>query len=517
MTQVWERYVNHFGYEPQTSSQLQKFSATTIGGGIKISFKQCRETFNKLKGTFKKLFYRLDYDSNELLVSGYIHNINPLTPKDIILLCLSFFHANVKWLYINCGKIYKMLNIESKQQYNIQINTFKLTSNTHNIYNRRVSNPSNKPYLFHLKKTSKLFQFLIPKTLSKNAVNATKSEQYLDQFDKYTQFQCLLSNDLLWFWPLLLSEGKKDLINCYSVNIPPINNSVNRFCQPIMHSYSKSKDCLIQIGGLWVNSINILNSNGWKSYFNHLQYDVRLSGLCLINNDKKLLVMGGIIGNDIESIDNVSDCVQLIDLDALNVDTKCNLVSSMQQKRYEFVCATDDIFVYVGCGYKWDMNKNMNLASKRVEYYDLNKDKWMYLGNETNETHLFDNLLWIDRENPNIIYIGGDTLGFDDNYTGYEWHPDDFKDIISSSESEQDDDDNDDHDDNDDGNSKNYKNNLSDNFAYYEKKYTVKMCGKGHLEYIDKRDHIQTWKLWNNTAIKQLFHYEKDDNKQICI
>ena len=209
------------------------------------------------------------------------------------------------------------------------------------------------------------------------------------------------------------STNDKAIINGYYVNLPELQ-------QP-----------LTSVTSIIDNQKNKIYTIGRSEYGKNYIYDLDLECAELEWNRNEGILTKKIFGSSLTIINktnynqNNNDTILMCggrninrniinDVNILNLTSKTIInMKAMNHKRAYFNCVSykgNNTFI-VGGGYE---------GCKTLEVFDIIKDEWMIIPQETNYSHEYNSCLWIDNCNQNIVYCCGKKLGYDQlDHLGY--------------------------------------------------------------------------------------------------
>ena len=147
----------------------------------------------------------------------------------------------------------------------------------------------------------------------------------------------------------------------------------------------------------WINSQKITVNE---------RYGVKLQPI----EGHNILMIGGFensMASKAVDLFSVGNSTNLSDSDSATDSTNLN-ITEMVKARYKPGCCWESQRkrVVVGGGYG---SKQSSLRS--VEYCDLICDKWIEIKHQTLGEHMFSPVVWVDSQQPDIVYIGGREIG----------------------------------------------------------------------------------------------------------
>eukprot|EP01083_Nonionella_stella_P086424 240116_1 len=370
-------------------------------------------------GVFDSKHHDTDLHAHdELVVFGYIREqtmiLNQLIPFEIQTLCSQFYYQAC-YLFLTIGsrgsrahnlRSIKCINLKSFERFD-----FRITDITNNEVNILETQDWDKmfygeciqhdvllpPWILNQPTTYNVVGNLDPyrryNILYRMAGAASKNFQLTN-----TCHAMLYASDDL---RQRTNGNDKGVINAFYYTMPELSQRLTS----VTSILDEQRNCIYTVGrndSYGNNIIHELDLNAavleWKQHKDIIQSG-RIFGVALAIIDDAVILMCG--GRDIAS-PNV-DAVHIINLNTKQVID----MDAMNHKRAYFDCVPyrDNREFIVGGGY---------VGCKTLEILDVVKDKWRIVPQETKHTHEWKSCLFMDNCNENIVYIGGQQLGYDE-------------------------------------------------------------------------------------------------------
>ena len=173
---------------------------------------------------------------------------------------------------------------------------------------------------------------------------------------------------------------------------------------------------LLSIGGVYQPSCYIMDMNidgnhknlKWKKTEGEIlprhsaTRDLGYSHALLLNDDEsKLFVIGGVD----HQIVTQQKWLRMVDFDT-DASKHWQKMANMNYCKADCGAFYDKVNhkIYVGGGNGWTGNDVTKGAEIRREYYDVHKNKWYQLP-DTDYEHYMKACIWIEKDDPNLLYI----------------------------------------------------------------------------------------------------------------
>ena len=319
----------------------------------------------------------------EYVVFGYIRiiqiSIDQIIPLSIIELCIKFYLSTSKIIFIQSSEIY-IAEFDENASIYYKTNIKKFSSQKYNV------KQSGLCYVENID---------LPKQLTMKLRN----DDTLNHYNLYdvifsvggqshsTNFDVFIIDPKQYY-----HKNENNLIDICHYELPKLPISIGGACS----IYSK-KYGLIQIGNInsfsRKESFHIFSFNDykWIKIKKGMQKERSFLSAIMINDDQ-LFCCGG------------TKDKYLSDTDIYNFDTKkwIKLSNKTVEVCRAGLCIDKVVHkrIYAGGGKKVPFSAQSKV--KTVEYYDLNKNKWIILP-DSNGIHASYPILWID--NGNILYM----------------------------------------------------------------------------------------------------------------
>eukprot|EP01084_Bolivina_argentea_P151824 264958_1 len=355
-----------------------------------------------------------------ILINGYIHEIASemrYIPLDVIQLCFTFYkvYPNILLLLKCIRDDYGLCIADIANDINWGVNLYNVNpkknkrkkNKKHKTNNHKHNKTDCTHFLFNMSsicyhknfKISKLMHQKITQTYCRNNdyfFNSSCNEYNVIFKCHQNPNRC----NALLFHQKQLNKLSGETINAFNWRLPSLPNISHNSL--IYHS----RHGLISIGGekrnkCWILNVNEDNTHKqWNSDTNIIQNMINrqccLETTCILSNDElKLFVIGGMDIHVLSSQKSVS----MFDFENNN----WRILANMNYCKAQSGAFYDSIGkrIYSGGGYG-STGPTIVSAVNRMEFYDINKNRWYKLC-DTVYTHAYNPLLWMD--NDNILYI----------------------------------------------------------------------------------------------------------------